>query len=528
VIACAIAAVALFAGLDAAAARAFAGNSDGATVVLEGIALSHGHLLLGGWDLSFDSFWAIDAVVYALASGLLGLRGDLLAVGPALIALALITVGAAVATRGRRPQVAIVASLVVVAVLGLPSPVLAFFLLQGPWHVGTALWCLIAFAGLRRRRFDAGWVVAVVFLTAATLSDLSTIAIGLLPCVLVGLLTMARYRSLRSGASTLAAPAGAVVLAFGLRELFVRVGTFAIAHGVTKAKSSVYPHNVGLVLHWGAGLLGIGNVPVGPSTALGPYELLPTGGLAHGFRALVLVVVALAVCLAMVSLVYGVVRAKSLLDIDPSRSLLHDLLLFGAGGSAGLFVVLCPNGNGDYARYLTPAIVFAAVLAASLSGHVLTKVSDARVVNVVLALVLVLVAVGVVGFNSELDRAPAPQSADALGSFLEAHHLTSGIGDYWSSSIVTVVTGGKVVVRPVIPDRDARLVRYGRQSDASWYKGVRFTFLVFDTHRSWRNVDATTGENTLGPPSEQLEVGTYVILVWTKGFGISPIGYTRG
>ncbi len=137
-----VVAVALFVGLDAAAARAFAGNSDGATVVLEGVAIRHGHLLLGGWDLSFDSFWGIDAGVYAAVSLFLGLHRDLLVVVPALLALGIIALGVAVAWRGRALRVAVIASLVVVVVLGMPSPMLAFFLLQGPWHVGTALLCL--------------------------------------------------------------------------------------------------------------------------------------------------------------------------------------------------------------------------------------------------------------------------------------------------------------------------------------------------------------------------------------------------
>src|SRR6202167_3711159 len=178
-------AVALFVGLDAAARHAFAGNSDGATVVLEGVAIRHGHLLLNGWDLSFDSFWGIDAIVYAAVSLVLGLQRDLLDVVPALIALGIIAVGVAICWRGRKIQAAGVAALVLVGVLGLPSPVLAFFLLQGPWHVGTALWCLIAFVGLRRRRFDLGWVIAVLFLALATLGDLSAVALGLLPCLFV-------------------------------------------------------------------------------------------------------------------------------------------------------------------------------------------------------------------------------------------------------------------------------------------------------------------------------------------------------
>jgi hypothetical protein len=513
-------AASLFLGLDAAARHAFAGNSDGATVVLEGASLRHGHLLLSGWDLSFDSFWVIDAVVYAIAVGIIGVRGDLLSVGPAFIALATIAVCVAVVCRGHRPSVAIVAASIVIGVLGLPNPVLAFFLLQGPWHVGTALWCLIAFICLRRGRFGLEWVIAVASLTAATLSDLSTIAIGLIPCLAVGVVTMAR-NSFRSGVSTVAAAGSAAVLAIGIRVLTVRIGTFAIAHKITRAARSSYPVNMKLALRYGAGLFGVGKVPIGPSQALGPYETLPTGNLEEAVRALLLFIVLSALGFAVVTLLFGVARAKPFLETGASRTLFQDLLLFGAAGSVGLFVVLSPTDNGDYARYLTPAIVFTVVLAGSVLGQVLARLHDSRVVNVLLVASLVLAAGVVVGYRSELTRAPAPQHANALGSFLETHHLMNGVGDYWSSSLVTVVTGGKVAVRPVFPNRESLLVRYGRQSDASWYKDVRFTFLVFDLDRPWGNVNATTGVDTFGRPSERFSVGSYVVLVWSKGFAVS-------
>jgi hypothetical protein len=511
----------LFVGLDAAATHAFAGNSDGATVVLEGAALRHGHLLLSGWELSFDSFWAIDAIVYAVAVGIVGVRGDLLAIGPALVALAVIAVGVAVACRGRRPQVAIVAALIVVGVLGLPNPALAFFFLQGPWHVGTTLWCLLAFIGLRHGRFDLGWVIAVAFLAAGLLGDLSTISIGIIPCVAVGVLTMARNRSLRSGVSTVAAAVAAAVLAIGIRVLTVRVGTFAIAHKIARATASSYPANVKLALRWGAGLFGLGRIPIGPSQALGPYETLPTGGLEDAFHALLLVVVLSAIGFECVALLSGVIRAKPLLEMSASRTLVQDLLLFGTAGSVGLFVVLAPSDDGDLARYVTPAVIFATVLAGSVVGHVFARLHDRRVVNVLLVASLALAAAGVVGYVGGLTRAPAPQRVDALGDFLETHRLTSGVGDYWSSSLVTVVTGGKVAVRPVISNGASHLVRYNRQSDASWYKDVHFTFLVFDLDRPWGNVNATIGVDTFGQPSEKFNVGSYVVLVWPKGFRIS-------
>ena len=56
-----------------------------------------------------------------------------------------------------------------------------------------------------------------------------------------------------------------------------------------------------------------------------------------------------------------------------------------------------------------------------------------------------------------------------LDTFLEARQLDVGIGDYWSASITTVATGGVVTVRPVISTPGGRVVRYERQSAATWY-----------------------------------------------------------
>ena len=51
-----------------------------------------------------------------------------------------------------------------------------------------------------------------------------------------------------------------------------------------------------------------------------------------------------------------------------------------------------------------------------------------------------------------------------LTSWLEAHHLHEGIGDYWTASITTVESGGRVTVRPVLTDggRVKRRVRASR------------------------------------------------------------------
>jgi len=104
-----------------ASAHALPPNSDGATVLLEVRALARGNLLLHGWRLSLNWFWAVDAPFSALAYLLVGLR-------PALP------------------------------------------------HVVPGLWALLVFWGLRRGRFGWGWVLAVVLFAAGMTGDLMIVA----------------------------------------------------------------------------------------------------------------------------------------------------------------------------------------------------------------------------------------------------------------------------------------------------------------------------------------------------------------
>ena len=528
VLAAAVALVLIYRGFYRASAESFAANSDGATVVLEGLALRHGHLLLSGWNLSFDSFWLIDATVYAGVIFLTGFHHSVLHVGPSLIALAIVMLGAGVASKGRKLRVAAVASLVMVILLALPSPMLSFFMLQGPWHIGTVLWCFIAFCGFSRARFGAGWLVGVIALCAGLLGDLSTLVIGVVPCAVAAIIAMGRARSFKAGAWTSAGVSAASLLALGLRAVAAHLGSFSIAHGVTKAHSAQYPVNVHLVLHYGAALFGLGSIPINPVPALGAYDLAPRTTLEQVFRLSGLVMVLAAIALSILFVGYGLIRGRSPMALSPRRSHLNDLLLCGVGGSVALFIYLCPNGNGDYARYLTPAVIYAALLTTCIVAEVVSRYSRDTVMNTALALAVVLGGIGVVSFARDLRYDDAPQPAIALGNFLEQHHLQNGVGDYWSSSLVTVVTDNNVAVRPVIVGRGGKLARYGRQSAAEWYGTQKFTFLVFDLARPWRRVDAATATATFGVPTTVYRVGTYEVLVWPKGFSVSTIGYTRG
>lgn len=528
-IAAVAAVVGLFIGLERASAASFGGNSDGATVVLEGLALRHGHLLLSGWNLSFDSFWLIDASIYAATALIVGFHHWLLFVVPAIIATAIVVLGVVCAAKGRSILLVVFASIMSIVLLGLPSPVLSFFMLQGPWHIGTALWCLVAFAALSRARFGVSWIVAVVILAAGMLGDLATVVLGVFPVAFAALTLAARRRSLRAGLPTLSAAAVASGLALAVRFAAVRIGTFSIAHGVTKAHPSQYPVNLHLVPRWGAALFGIGSIPIGPAAALGPYELAKRSAIEGPFRYMGLAIVLAGLLIAIASITYGVARGRSLLCFSSTREHLQDMLLLGVGGSIALFIYLCPNGNGDYARYLTPAAIFAAVIGVGTATQAVSRLPSRWARELAVVISLLVVAIGALSYERDLNRPAAPQEATALASFLEANHLTRGVGDYWSASIVSVVSDNRADVRPVIVGRAGTLVRYGRQSAANWYGSrLRFNFLVFDLARPWRQVDRQTATMSFGTPAKIYRVGTYEVLVWTRGFTIGTLGYTRG
>lgn len=374
--------VGLFALLYAASVHGFAGDSDGATVVLEGQALAHGHPLLSGWAISLDSFWTVDALFYLGGVAVHGVNPDLLHAVPAALAAAVVALGALMAAEGRRGAAAVAAVVTVVAVLGLPSHALSYFFLRGPLHIGTALWCLVAFFGLRRARYGLGFAVAVVFLAAGLLGDLQTLALGVVPVLLAGLVAMARARRWRAGMPLVAAAAGSVVVAEVVRRAAHALGTFSIAPANPIATVGQMLRNLRHGAHEGVTLLGVGN---------GYYGL---GGEPRALSLVHLVTVAVlfvAVVGAAAAVAWGAIRGRSALIGAPRRTWtgggaartaavescsLDDLLVFATFASPVAFVILAATPDPEYGRYLTAGVVFATVLAGRVVGRVASRLTE--------------------------------------------------------------------------------------------------------------------------------------------------------
>lgn len=501
--------VVALATLETMATRSVAGNSDGATAVLEGRSIASGHVLLQGWNLSLDSFWTIDALINAAGVAIVGVRPELLRAVPVAIASAVVVFCVGIATRGLRGRSAVLAGVTAFALLALPGRALGMFLLQGPYHVGTTLYCLCAFAAFANGRVGGRWIVGVALLAGAMAGDYQAISLGIVPVVVTGILDARRERDLRAAGPLVGAGVASVVLAIVVHALARAGGGFAPTRANPLASHGQMVRNLIHLPNEALALLGLTTGPFGP-----------TG-----------VPVALAVghILAVGLIVCGAVAAwrRIVRDVVANASSRHggtrrfeDLVAFALVGDLATFVLLPITNSDAYARYLTAGVVFGVILAARWVGTAVgTGVGGPSTVLLVGAVASVAVA----SFALALRGGGPDQRAAPLAAFLTSHHLDRGVGDYWSSSIVTVESRDTVAVRPVVSDA-GRLVRYEKQSNASWYAGVDFDFYVYDSAFIWNGDDRAVGIATFGRPIRTYAVGTYRVLVWPVPIHIGVVG----
>ena len=501
--------------LDVIARHATSSNSDSATVVLEGQAMSAGHLLLSGWTLSLDSFWTVDVPFYAAAVRVAGVSRNLIYTVPVVIAALTFLVVALMAV-GRRRNVA---ALIGVVVAGIPllTPARSFstFYLQGPFHVATTLWALLAFWLLANCRFGWRWAIAVVLLVAGALGDFQATALSMVPVFLIGLLVADSSRSWRRSLPLLSAPVVAVVSYYVIREMTKHLGGFSIGPTNSIASWHQRAHNLAHIpsLLWG--LAGVGSGTFG---ATGVSSTLQ----AFGFvRLLIFIGGPLVVLFAAV---YGLRRGRRNRDALSTDAILDGFIVLAFVIDLAMFVLLPLTSSPAYARYLSPLIIFGTLLSARVATRALSSTTPA-VTRVALACALVFGGLFEVSALEESQGNPVYQPAATMAAFLGAQHLTSGVGDYWSASITTVESDDVVHVRPVI-SYHGHLVRYEKNAARDWYAHRRFNFFVFEPTSIWNGDTARAATRDWGPPSRIWRIGPYKILVFPHYFSVPLNGWT--
>jgi hypothetical protein len=502
--------IAFVAGLTAwltyASSHAYSPNADGATVVLEGLAITHGQLLLHGWSLSLDSFWSVDVPFYALGVAVFGVIPLLMHLIPALLLALCVLAGIALSWSGSTARQRIYGTVLLVLMLCLPGHTGAFYLLQGPWHVATTLYCLIAAFMLVKPTFGWRWMIAVVLLGIGLNGDFQMLAIGVIPVAVAGLFAMARRRSLAAGLTQLLASLTSCLLALVIRVVANAFGTFQFSESHHTVKLRQLLRDVPHFGDWITAIFGIHNGPVvGPTVS----------PLSATFRAVIFALVVLGFIAAIIQLVRGIISPSPGYELDGSVEVdlwrVDDLLLCMTLGAIGLFGLLTLSDSTSYARYLDPVAIFASVLAARFLPRFVTSFSS-RVIQVIAGFIALTLVFCVISSVSAAGEKPPTAPTQQLENYLFAHHLTHGIGDYWAASIVTVDTKNAVIVRPVVANLSGEIVPDGRQASISWYQGQHFSFLVYQRDPYGR-VNLATIKKTFGPPINIAHIGGYYYVV---------------
>lgn len=416
-------------------------NADGAAFLLQAHDMLHGDWNLSGWWTSDMPVYTTEVPEYALIEAFRGMVPDVVHIAAALtftLVMVLLIVLAKGRARGREAWVRmLIAGGIAFAPYSLPSTVMA---LNIPDHMGTMVPLLAALIVLDRwpERWSTPVIVGAV-LTWTEIADQLVVYIGAVPLAIVCAIRLyRRLPSWRIDAALLGAAGASVPIALGALKLLTAMGGmhvppadpwFATTRGLA---SSLWTTLECLLSVFSADFLGL-------RLTQAKFEVLHL------------------VCLALVCWAVAIACRRFFHRSDRLTPIL----------ALGIVLNIAALLLGTQAADVTDdrEILAVLVLGAVLAGRVLpSRVEKRHMVPVLTAIFAVFGAVLLGGAT----RPAAAQGDVQLTQWLEAHDLTSGIGSYWVSSTTTMLSGERIVVRPVSSACN-RYVPYYWESRQTWY-----------------------------------------------------------
>ena len=484
--------------------RTYPENSDESNDLLMAWDMLHGNVLLHGWYLSDVSFITTELPQYAVLVWLFGLHTDTAHIAAAMT-YTLVVIFSVLLARGRVPRrearlrMLLTAGLMFAPQLGVG----VFVLLLSLGHIGTAVPLLLTWLVIDRCP-PRPWVPVLVglLLTWVLIADPLVLLVGVVPLVAVCALRVSRDLARRQDTSVQAALrarwyelslAVAAIAAQGLASLAGRL-LHAYIHPLAY---QLAPLHTWARHAWvtGKGLLVLfGAKPEGPPAAMA-FALLHLAGVALVAWAVLRVARRFLSWPDMISQILLVAMVLNVVAYVPST------LANATDLNAREFAVVLPFG----------AVLAGRTLAASLQAGLRRR---PRAVALLAGALLACYAAGL-GYAAAQPSVP-PMNA-RLARFLAAHHLTSGIGGYWLSSVVTVGSDGAVTIRAVA---SLPLAPYPWEAKNSWYDPGpnRANFLVTSTAPGFFNhwQPKPAAQAALGRPVRTYHVGHYTVYVYDK------------
>jgi len=484
--------------------RTYPENSDESNDLLMAWDMLHGNVLLHGWYLSDVSFITTELPQYAVLVWLFGLHTDTAHIAAAMT-YTLVVIFSVLLARGRVPRrearlrMLLTAGLMFAPQLGVG----VFVLLLSLGHIGTAVPLLLTWLVIDRCP-PRPWVPVLVglLLTWVLIADPLVLLVGVVPLVAVCALRVSRDLARRQDTSVQAAlRARWYELSLAVAAIAAQ-GLASLAGHLLQAYIHPLAYQLAPVHTWarhawvtGKGLLVLfGAKPEGPPAAMA-FALLHLAGVALVAWAVLRVARRFLSWPDMISQILLVAMVLNVVAYVPST------LANATDLNAREFAVVLPFG----------AVLAGRTLAASLQAGLRRR---PRAVALLAGALLACYAAGL-GYAAAQPSVP-PMNA-RLARFLAAHHLTSGIGGYWLSSVVTVGSDGAVTIRAVA---SLPLAPYPWEAKSSWYDPGpnQANFLVTSNAPGFFNhwQPKPAAQAALGRPVRTYHVGHYTVYVYDK------------
>jgi hypothetical protein len=512
-------------------------GSDGADQALQAWDVLHGNWLLRGWTIADVTYYTTEIPQYMLVELIKGLGPDVEHIAAAST-YTLLLLAAGLLARGRSTgregliRFAVAAGIMIAPQFGNAT----HLLLSQPDHLGTQLPLLLAFLLLDRapRRWYVPVAVGAI-LTLVVIADQIAMLTAAVPIAIVcgarALLGVVRRKSLASQWYELSLVAVAV-LSYAVAKLAVRL--IIDLHGyhllplATKRTPTAY-----LGQHIVLAVDGILNVFAADFLHLSKYSLLgpSLGGLPMAAGIALAAVHLVGVALA----VWGFFRAFRYF-FDPS-DLVSPVLATALVVNVAAYVLSVAPVTLFDTREIVAVLPFGAVLAGRMVPGTLTRLP--RRLKPALALVSVgVLACYVAGLGYGTAHRPVADFDQAIVPWLEAHHLTTGLGTYFEANLITMDSGGRVAVRTV-SWQFTRDVPRRYESKADWYdpRQSYANFIVTNTADNTQLPNGSPRRNSLiplpaiaalhaGPPAHVYHYKTFTIMVWNHNL-LDDLGSSR-
>ena len=477
-------------------------GSDGADQALQAWDMLHGNWLLRGWTVGDVSYYTTELPEYMAVELIRGLGPDVIHVAAAVTYTLLVLLAGLLAKGRATGREGVVRALIASGILLAPQLGHGIALLiQQPDHIGTQVPLLVIFIVLDRapRRWYTPAAIAVM-LTWVIIANRVAVFDAALP--LAAVCGIRAFWALVHDRKPLASQwfevslMAAGIVSFGAAALIVK----AINHlgGYTSlplpptsfASAAAIPAHLvltmeGILTLYGANLAGLSS---GVAVAI---ALIHLAGLA----------------LAL----WGVCRAFR--RFFSASDLIVPVLATGIVINLAAYASSIVPVTWFDTREIPAVLPFGAVLAGRLLAEPLARARLVPVLAGVLA-----------GYVFALGYGAAQPSSVADGeypvvSWLEAHHLGTGLGTYIESNLITLDSGGRVGVRTVTwwP---AGAVPRAYESEASWYdpRLGYANFVVVNVADSG-GIPAIPRRDILafaGPPARTYHYKTFIIMIWNR------------